>query len=54
MYKINTTDSLAWWQSLNVNQMDDYSFKYFKKNFETLSPLEIHHIYLEYLKGNKV
>jgi len=34
-----------WWQSLNINQMDDYSFRFYDREFETLTQDEIEYIY---------
>lgn len=34
-----------WWQSLNINQMDDYSFRFYDREFETLTPKEIQSIF---------
>lgn len=51
-YKKSTKESQAWWQTLNINQMDYHAFKYFNCSFEDLRPLQIKYIYSIEVKGD--
>lgn len=46
----NRIKAIKWWRSLNINSMDNYSFRYFNKPFEGITESEIKRMYNKQLK----